>query len=33
MQLAGELKTWCVELPWYRRLVLAVKIIWKRKDW
>lgn len=33
MQLAGELKTWCVELPFLQRLLLVIKIMLKRKDW
>lgn len=33
MQLAGELKTWCVELPFLQRLLLVFKIMLKRKDW
>lgn len=33
MQLAGELKTWCVELPFLQRFLLVIKILLKRKDW
>lgn len=33
MQLAGELKSWCVDQPFLRRLVLAAKIMMKKKDW